>query len=412
MKSLTLLLRVLILVGYPLISMISTFGGLAISEFYRACVFLIAVGIFSLSLRNLRRGRLDIMLTLFFVLYGVRLLIDWLYVGIEGADRANLLFWVMVCIPVLATTRLGTVDEEALAEWLSRLALLVLILIFAAMLLGLNVNPWADAGASTAATERLQFEALNPILIGHVAGFVLICNTYLLVENQAKGLKWLFLLGGIVLAVIVIGLANSRGPIIAASLALLFFFLSRRYRWARLVPLVIVTGITISYLLYQDPQIIGNLTERFTEDTVYNPSDLGRVEAQESAIAAFIENPIFGAFYRDPMLAENQYPHNLIIESAMALGVVGLTLMILLHVRATVFVLSKSGGRHPLIVMLLIQQFISVSLSGAIWGADAFFMLMGMCHAFGKRPTVQSSIATREVVHRRAISFSPNNEAT
>jgi O-antigen ligase len=265
---------------------------------------------------------------------------------------------------------------------------------------------------STADTERLQFEVLNPISMGHAAGLVVICNTYLLIEYQAKSLQRVLLLSGIVLACAVIGLANSRGPIFAVSLALMFFLLSRSYRWARLAPLVILAGLPISYFLYQDPQIIGNLLSRFTADTVYNPSDLGRIGSQTSAIAAFIENPIFGAFYRDPMLAENEYPHNLLIEAAMAMGLVGLTLMILLHVRATLFVFSKSGGQYPLIVMLLIQQFVAVSLSGAIWGADAFFMLMSMCHAFGKRPTVQSSNATREVVHRRTISSSPNTKAT
>lgn len=401
MKSLTLLLRVLILVGYPLISMINTFSGLAISEYYRAIVFFLAVGIMTMSLRNMRRGRIDILLSVFFILYGIRLLFDWLYVGIEGADRANLLFWVMVFVPVLAAMRLGSVEEEPLAKWLSYVGLLVLLMVVTATILGLNFNPWADIGVSTADTERLQFEALNPISLGHVAGLVLICNTFLLVEYQATGRKRLILLAGIILAVIVMGLANSRGPILAASSALAFFLLSRSYRWARLAPMLLLAGIPIVYFLAQDPQIIGNLLARFTEDSSFNPSDLARVESQTRAIQAFIENPVFGAFYRDPMLAENEYPHNLIIESAMALGFVGLTLMLLLHVRAAAFVLSKSGGQYPLIVMLLLQQFIAVSLSGAIWGADAFFMLMGMCHAFGKRPTVRSPIALRSVVHSR-----------
>lgn len=401
MKSLTLLLRVLILVGYPLISMMYTFGGFSIADYYRAFVFFLALGIMTMSLRNMRRGRIDIMLSVFFILYGIRLLFDWLYVGIEGADRANLFFWVMVFVPVLAAMRLGSVEEGPLAKWLSYVGLFVLLMVVAATVLGLNYNPWADAGTSTADTERLQFEALNPISLGHVAGLVLICNTFLLVEYRAEGRKRLFLLAGIILAILVIGLANSRGPIIAASVALLFFIFSRSYRWARLTPMLLLAGMPIGYFLSQDPQIIGNLLTRFTEDSSFNPSDLARVEAQTRAIQAFIENPVFGAFYRDPMLEENEYPHNLIIESAMALGFVGLTLMILLHIRAAVFVLSKSGSQHPLIVMLLLQQFIAVSLSGAIWGADAFFMLMGMCHAFGKRPTVRSPIAMRAIVHSR-----------
>ena len=132
-------------------------------------------------------------------------------------------------------------------------------------------------------------------------------------------------------------------------------------------------------LIPSDSLIISNVTERFGGDFELNASNAARILAQRRAIEAFIENPVLGAYYIDTSLGEGNYPHNLTIKSAMALGIVGLTMFLVLLLRAFRGIMKFFNADHPLLVMLLVQQFVGSSLSGALWGADGFFMMLSLC---------------------------------
>ena len=224
-----------------------------------------------------------------------------------------------------------------IAKWAFRITGVVLILALTAMVLGLSYNPWADEKVVTADLQRLQFEALNPISLGHVGGLALICSAFLLADNSPPIVEQVILWAAMPLAGAVMVLANSRGPIIAAATALSFFFLARTKSSrliVRLAPLLLVFAIVGPPLIEQNEELFQNIWTRFTEKPEENLSNLARVNVQTRAIKSFLEHPLLGAHHRDPELEENEYPHNLIIESAMALGVGGLILFIVLHLRA------------------------------------------------------------------------------
>ncbi len=373
--QMVMLLRVLILVGYPLIAIMVTFTGLSsatslLTYPYRALVLALSLYII---LRG-QRSRLDNLVMIFFTVYTIRLLYDWNISEITGAEQALLFFVMTVMMPVIASMRGGPYifDDKLFAQWVLIPAMATLVLALSAQILGLGYNPWADQGVQS---TRLQFNALNPISLGHVAGTTLICSFYLLFEKRQSLMLRIASWSGIALGGLLILLTNSRGPVMATAVALIWFFMLRTRRLVYAAPFLLI----LPFFLSTDTELVSRLLSRFDWDIYDNASNAGRIMAQRIAMEAFFENPIFGAYYIDPTVGEGNYPHNLIIETAMALGMVGLIMFAAMLLRAWWKVTTFYNVEHPLLVMLLAQQFIATQLSGALWAAGGFFMILTLC---------------------------------
>ena len=89
LRRLGLMLCVLVLAGYPAISMVPVFTGVSISIPYRAFVLALALVIMIMALPKGRGASLDTMLAFFLFLYGFRLGYDWLNTDISGTDRES-----------------------------------------------------------------------------------------------------------------------------------------------------------------------------------------------------------------------------------------------------------------------------------------------------------------------------------
>ncbi|MGD9920013.1 MAG: O-antigen ligase family protein [Pseudorhodoplanes sp.] len=298
---------------------------------------------------------------------------DWQFADVIAADFALLFFLGVVVVPCLAGIAVGseTFSDALFAKTVFAIGLLVVLGCLASYILGLGFNPWAKMHGTT---TRLGFEALNPISVGTAAGVVIICGSYLLVElRQGKAAK-LAVCVGLGLACLLMLTANSRGPVIACALALALFFLARIKRAAYIIPLLLILPFFVS----TEDVLIANLLERFEGVSEIDVSIAGRLLAQKRAIDAFIENPLLGAHYVNPQLGPGLHPHNIVIESAMALGIFGLLLLFAMLIRAAMNVLSGFNSAHPLLVMLLVQQTVLANTSGALWASDAFFLLLGI----------------------------------
>ena len=101
----------------------------------------------------------------------------------------------------------------------------------------------------------------------------------------------------------------------------------------------------------------------------------------------------------DTSFGTGAYPHNMLIETGMALGILGLSVMIILFMRAALRVWHFYNVQHPLIAMILIQQVVAMQLSGALWATDAFFMVLGM--VLTATTSVKQFAPTPNTFHRR-----------
>ena len=371
-----LLIRVLILLGYTFVGMAVSFLGLestVVTIPYRVLVLALALLVILLRVRRPLLGRIDALLLTFFVIYTIRLFWDWQFYDIPGASNALLFFAMTVVGPVVATMLAGTdgVSDAVYAKFVVMGGFVVLAMAVVSSELGLGFNPWAAQGVQT---TRLMFEALNPISLGNCAGVTLIASVFLLMETR-QGLYMRVLSScNIMLGAWVILAANSRGPLIATALALVWLLVLRFRKMVYVAPVLFVLPLFIPNL----DQKIDNVIERFSGPFLDNGSNLLRIQIQEAALESFENSPFFGDHYIDKDLGVGFYPHNIIIETAMALGLVGLVMLIIMLWRAWSGMFTFYKITHTFTVMLLTQQMVALQFSGAIWGADAFFMLLGM----------------------------------
>ncbi|RWQ53024.1 O-antigen ligase family protein [Mesorhizobium sp.] len=396
-----LLIRVLVLVGYPFVGIaVANLGveSTTVTVPYR--VFVLGLAMFVILARTRRPllGRLDLLLLTFFAVYAIRLFWDWQFHDIVGASNSLLFFSMTVVGPVVATMLAGSnnLDDDILAKFTMMMGLVVLATVLVSSELGLGHNPWAEQGVDT---TRLMFDALNPISLGNCAGVTLIASTFLLMETRQARYMRVLSYCGIILSAWVILAANSRGPLIAVALALVWLVVLRFRRMAYIAPFLLILPLFIPNL----DQKIDNVVERFSGPLLASGSNLARVQIQDAAIKSFEENPLFGEHYIDGSFGVGSYPHNILIETAMALGLAGLTLLAAMLFRSFVSIFSFYKTAHPLIVMLLTQQLVALQFSGAIWGADAFFMLLGATLTARKLPwkRLPRSAATFELARQR-----------
>jgi hypothetical protein len=399
-----LVLRAMVLLGYPMIALLATLLGLGaetgkLTILYRVVVLGLALYVIVANMRYPLGGRLNGLLVTFFLLYIARLLYDWWIVDLAGASNALLFFFMLVVAPSLACMLAGThaASDDQFAKLLLVLGSVFCIGTLAAQFTGLAYNPWADHGRET---NRLAFEALNSISLGHAGAITFITSFYLFVEGRLSFYWRLALWTGFTVGGSVLVVANSRGPIIALAIALAGFFALRLRRLSYVMPILILAPLIIS----SDNELISNIFDRFVEQDPFqvNLSNLDRLHSQDAAIASFFKYPIFGEHYLDPALGAGAYPHNIVIETAMALGLVGLSVLGAMLAYAWTQILQFYNRSHPLLVMLFVQQFVAMQLSGALYGADAFFMLLGLALT-ARNVASQSAVAVQPQFSRQSI---------
>lgn len=376
MEHLALLITVLVIIGYPLVGMVASLVNAEsnlLTYSYRAFVLALSViAILSVFFRPIP-GRIDGWLMFFLLAYAVRLSYDAYVSENPEAQDALLFFTVAVFFPVLACMiyRVSSFSDTLVARSILGIGLLVQVLAVVAYVLDLGYNPWADQGIET---TRLGFEKLNSISLGHAAGTTLICALYLILKTRLGFLMRITAWVALAISTYVILVANSRGPFIATGAAMAWFFLSRM----RLAVYVAPVFLLLVSIVSTDNPLIANVFERFEVDFSIDGSIAARLAAQQLAIDAFLEEPVFGSHFLDPVLGAGSYPHNVFIETAMALGIFGLILVLIIMARAGRKIFTFFNAQHPLLVMLLIKAVVAGQFSGNLWGSDSLYLLLAL----------------------------------
>lgn len=235
---------------------------------------------------------------------------------------------------------------------------------------------------------RLATPVLNPISVGHLGVSVMIvalCG-YAGAGRVAK--TWRTLL--VVLSVGVTVATVSRGPIIAGLLAVLILAFVRRRRrglgigaiaW-RVGLIAAGVGAVAAAVLYLEDLGVIDILARLT-DTFQDVASQERAKMMLGAWNQFTENPLLGSAFVELRFMEN--PHNIVLESMMALGVVGLGLL-LVSMAAS---LSAAGEvirtlpRHAWVGLIYLQYIVNGMLSGSLFtdGAFWFFALASLALA-------------------------------
>jgi O-antigen ligase len=138
-----------------------------------------------------------------------------------------------------------------------------------------------------------------------------------------------------------------------------------------------------------------------------DPSIGLRIDLLRDGIDAFLRSPIVGSYFSSPTGGLWSYPHNIVVETAMAMGVIGLIALVALGVHLVVAV-ARCWETHALIVALMIETGVVAMASGVIWSSSDLFVVAAMLLAslspknLPREPAQPAVNATRND-HRDAV---------
>jgi hypothetical protein len=324
----------------------------------------------------------------FFFVYLLRLVENIFLSGVivePGPETVFLIYLGSTIIPSLVLAVFAT--QARVQDFVS--AMYIFAVLF---LLGLALN----LGELVATVDtRLSLERANPIQLAYTSISILLLF-YFTLERRFKVSTILALLA-VPFLVLVVLYSQSRGPLVSSALALLIYLLLLRgsSRFATLSYLAIIGGVLF---VWNSELVTTTIVGMIERSNIYDQSTYMHMIASEGAWAQFWEDPLVGRYVIE--LQTQFYPHNIYVESLMAVGVLGalpFALHMLLAIRAAFGLLRV---RNPtvvstLAVLLFIRECFAAGISGGLWGSSMFwalsFFVIGLWYG-------QSKLARRTAV--------------
>lgn len=380
--------------GYPLVAAFSTMTGLPntpLSLALRAANFSLALVLILAGIAGQRErssGLLFVCLGIFWLAYTVRLYSDTLY---DPAFLANdgSYYWVWAIggslVPMLGLAMKTSRPEQA-GDYFRWLYLATFVACFLSMFLASGAVT-TQSGAEYE-SGRMRLEVLNPISLGHLGAMLVELSAWALLFHRpwSRGSRRLLLLAGLAIGCYVLLAANSRGPVLAVLACFLFLlcFVSFRYKFAVMAFLVVGALAIVPLSLYlQETQNINAFSRLFGQSLEQHAQQSSRLDLFGSAFEVFLTNPWLGGALEDPLT--RSYPHNVIVESYMALGLFfgSLFVIVLIGLCYRTAVLFRRFPQYGWPSLLFIQYLVGAQFSGALYGSTFMWCAIGLILSFG-----------------------------
>ena len=248
-------------------------------------------------------------------------------------------------------------------------------------------------------------DRLNPILLGHSAVVMFVGAAWMLLRKMddrnvaakqdaqlvSRRLRSVGLLVVniclMAMGLYTLVLSSSRSPVIALLICLVLLMV-----WMRRHAVLLMLLIFVAALVFMQSNMLSSLTgagldtERMTRSVVLTDDYMqgGRIDLYAEAFAKFLQSPIWGkSLFNDSMT----YPHNLIIETLMALGLLGgalLIAMLLVGFRCLV-IASKHSSIGQWLLLVFIHSFVATMTSGAIFYDPMMWTTLGVSLGLSSR---------------------------
>lgn len=397
-RLLTRWIFALTLIGYPIFGLVAAM--LNLDSTWTSIPFRLGMVMLATMLcAQASQARLplpgQVFLWIFWLLYLLRLLWDTAVAGIPGAMDALIFFGLTVLIPCMALSR-STVEGQEFP-----LALLLLFMGGGTCTLAVSMY-YFQLGQERSLIEqtgRLFFEAVNPITLGYVATTTLI-SALCLTTYRLRPIHRAAMVVAALASVACLMQTASRGPLIVLVVcAATFVMFTGRWRLMVLLALLVL------------PVVFGNVSQlesRFTD--IEDESGNERLMLQSSALSEFQAHPFAGSAFVEPLMLS--YPHNLIIETAMALGGMGLAVLLFVIISACLRALKRLRKGELLLPLLFGQYLLAAQLSGAIYGNAALWATMVFLFCSGctvPKISVQPAAFLGAVASDAAVSSPPHS---
>lgn len=377
---------VLVLVGYPLVTSIflpavSDLEGVSqqVTIPFRGLTLLIMLFLIIINIKNnIRPFPAPLAFLIFYwVFLIIRIVYDLFFrVDVHLNETAQLWLYVFgICLAGLVTTlkTYSNIDFDKAFKW-TWLGLLIILLItlFSNQSLLSNENSELRVDGNV---------ALNTISFGNLGVTAVLLTLYMFREQKTT--KIYKILGIILLIISLYSMlrAGSRGPILNASVVLLFWYFSKRKKIGlgliALVVLLLILYFARDYIL----TIMGNIApviESRIRDTLEGKGGNERNVLYDSAIEAFLDSPLLGKqFAIFDGLGGYAYAHNIVLDSLMALGLIGGFMMLyILYSAIKSCYLNIQTNNNYWLSLILIQQISTLMVSGTFYQDQLLSVLL------------------------------------
>lgn len=212
-------------------------------------------------------------------------------------------------------------------------------------------------------------DVISPLILSYCSTLCIsICIVYFLSNNRSK-FKSFIAIVTILLSTIPFFLGASRGALVAMLLSFFGYLVVRQ--GIKSIFYGVFVLIIFGGLIYYFDQVLGSgLLDRFfstAEGIEQGNESANRLVIWKSSFDQFINHPFFGD--RLQMTYSHHYPHNLIIESLQAFGLIGsipLFILIAMSLKKTI-VVFKGNPEVIWIPILFVQSLIQYMFSGTFF---------------------------------------------
>jgi O-Antigen ligase len=376
------------LVGYPLVAVVTSALGLENTNYsiaMRAFNVLLSIYLIvrSLSGKTANENRwLIALILIIWTCYFIRLTFDTLIAG-KFLVREPVDYWIWgvgTCfLPMTASMMQNTrrIDWLRMFFWVFGFFTLtsLLLSIYASQIVNSDLYGTYNSG-------RTELKSLNPISLGHVGASTLLLSVFFLANSPlGMKLKILISISPLGLGFYILLASNSRGPLFAAITGLLFFMLAVKGKKKSLVFAVFLASaallVPVSFYLESEYNIT-TYSRIFGQNFFEEGNVLDRQEMYLGALSDFVASPILGSGL-EPSSGRG-FPHNIIIETLMSMGLfLGFAIIVLiveLLRRSTSF--YRSDFRLGWLCMLMVQFVVGSQFSGSFYEASSFWVAVGM----------------------------------
>jgi hypothetical protein len=356
------------LFGYPVVANVIAISGVesrVLSIPFRIVVILFSIWVI-LTTKPLRLDRWRQLMMAIWFFYILRLIHDWFFTDLEGADFALQYFVASSVFPAIALMKAGVFEPRRFALT----GFLVASLGAGTSLLSILFGG-ADLQDAALESGRLSITALDPVSLAYEATSGILCG--LVLWRGATPAAKLFLIAVFVAMLWCVDLTGSKGP--ALSLVLCIGLWTVR------------NGQALKFSLFAAPVLVFVMVSGGSSlaARVGGPSDdestATRLVILADSINQIAEAPLIGSAFVE--FNSGYYPHNVFVEAALALGIPGALLFLALMVFGSWRAWKTLKGKNALLGLLYFQAVIGAATSGAIFGAVVLWITLAMLPGSG-----------------------------
>lgn len=385
--------------GYPLLAGSAALLGAnntALSIGMRSVNVVLSIFIILYSLNSARPAFSKKALTLlvvFWIFYLLRITYDTVFFGYRlGQEPTYYWIWsVGGCLVPMLALALRPQSIEDTARVFSSFYLFTFIAVLVA-LFATSGTVITDVGVAQETGRMRVGNTLNPISLGHLGATMVVLSVWAFTFHR----QWCTLIMRLALLIgagagfYLLVAANSRGPVVATFICLAIVLLSVNFRYKfgiSLFAAVFAISIIPMARYIEDTYGITSMSRLFgmtVEDQVTSSS---RLDLISSALDSFWTSPFIGYAIEDP--STRSYPHNVIVEAYLALGVVvgSLFVVILLMMGLRAFKILKRYPQYGWPSLLFLQYAIGAQSSGSLYSSTYMWCSIGLLVSFAMTPT-------------------------